>query len=221
MLARRCVENLAQIGMHWNGELGAGLFLLDVQNAVANVLAAHANNVAPTLRGVEQQREREPRLASDRMVELELCDLVFAPRGKAGAFAARGGGNNNTRARRDRRKLERTLGACIVRGGSLARLLPASQIKSCWPVVRQRRASAHLSVGQARTQAAVQKVRSTHWRASYWLAIRQSASAFTNRRIARGSQVGYFSPFASFTSSRLFSNYSCACCGSRRLAAGF
>src|SRR6266540_1055099 len=68
MLARRGLEDLAQIGVHRDGELGAGLALLQVQNAVADMLAAHVDDIAATLRGVEQQREREPRLASDRMV---------------------------------------------------------------------------------------------------------------------------------------------------------
>src|SRR5262249_19569219 len=53
------------------------------------VLAPHADDVAPALCGVEQQREREPRLRADGMMRLELRDLLFVPRGEAVRFSAR------------------------------------------------------------------------------------------------------------------------------------
>ena len=44
-----------------------------------DVLAAHADDIAAPLRGVEQQRQREARLGADRMMRLELRDLVLGP----------------------------------------------------------------------------------------------------------------------------------------------
>ena len=81
MLARRGVEHRLQFGMHRDRQLDAGLLLLDRQHArpLADVLAPHADDIAAPLCGVEQQREREARLGADRMMRLELRDLVVGP----------------------------------------------------------------------------------------------------------------------------------------------
>jgi hypothetical protein len=59
MLARCGVEHRLQVRMHGDGQGRGGLFLLYGKHAVANVLAAHAQDIAAPLCGVEQQRERE------------------------------------------------------------------------------------------------------------------------------------------------------------------
>src|SRR6516164_6358920 len=59
---------------------GLGLLWPQGQDAVADVLASHLDYVGAPLRGVEQQREGEARLRADRMMCLELCDLVLIPR---------------------------------------------------------------------------------------------------------------------------------------------
>src|SRR6516225_41700 len=74
------VEHRLQVRMHGDGKGRAGLLLLHREHAVLDVLAAHADYVAAPLRGVEQERERESRLAADGMMRLELRDLVFGPR---------------------------------------------------------------------------------------------------------------------------------------------
>src|SRR5262249_20527134 len=56
---------------------------------VADVLAAHAHHIAAPLCGVEQQREREARLRADRMMRLELRDLIFRPRVESVALDGR------------------------------------------------------------------------------------------------------------------------------------
>src|SRR5215471_10238645 len=88
MLARCGLEDLAQIRVHRDGELGAGLALLQVQNAVADMLAAHADDIAAALAGIERECESESRLAADRMVKLKLRDLLFGPGVKAAALPA-------------------------------------------------------------------------------------------------------------------------------------
>jgi membrane fusion protein, heavy metal efflux system len=79
MLARRGVEHRAQFGMHRDRQRDAGLLLFHREHAVADVLAAHLDDIAAPLRRVEQQRQREARLAADRMMCLELRDLVVSP----------------------------------------------------------------------------------------------------------------------------------------------
>src|SRR5262245_65143270 len=66
--------------MHRDRQRDAGLLLLHREHAVANVLPSHADHIGAPLSGVEQQREREPRLAADRMMRLELRDLVLGDR---------------------------------------------------------------------------------------------------------------------------------------------
>src|SRR5262245_55572372 len=89
MLARCGVEHRLQVRMHGNGQGRAGLFLLYGEHALANVLAAHAQDIAAPLCGVEQQREREARLRADRMMRLKLRDLFLAPRVESVAFDRR------------------------------------------------------------------------------------------------------------------------------------
>ena len=79
MFARRGVEHRAQFGMHRDRQRDAGLLLFHRQHAVADMLAAHAHHIAAPLRRVEQQCEREARLGADRMMRLELRDLVIGP----------------------------------------------------------------------------------------------------------------------------------------------
>src|SRR5262249_14414748 len=68
-----------QVRMYRNCQRDTGLLLLHREHAIFNMLAAHANHIAATLRGIEQQREREPWLRTDWMMRLELLDLVFRP----------------------------------------------------------------------------------------------------------------------------------------------
>ena len=79
MLARRGVEHRLQVRMHRDRQRDAGLLLFHRQHAVLDVLAANANHIGATLRGVEQQRERKSRLGANRMMRLELRDLVIGP----------------------------------------------------------------------------------------------------------------------------------------------
>src|SRR5262249_11968890 len=80
MLARRSVEHRAQFGMHRDRERLASLLLLHRKHAIANVLAAHLDDIAAPLAGVDQQRERKARLRADWMMRLKLRDLVLGPR---------------------------------------------------------------------------------------------------------------------------------------------
>src|SRR5262249_15260692 len=81
MLAWRGVKHCLQVRMHRNPHRLAGLLLFHhMQPAVLEVLAAHANHIGTALPGVEQQCEREARLRADRMMRLELLDLIFRPR---------------------------------------------------------------------------------------------------------------------------------------------
>jgi len=64
MLARCGVEDRLQFRKNRNQKLNAGLLLLDVQGwpirCLTDVLPPHAHDIAAPLRGVEQQRERQP-----------------------------------------------------------------------------------------------------------------------------------------------------------------
>src|SRR6516165_8019552 len=66
--------------MHLDRERLVGFLLLHMQPAVADMLPPHLDDIASALRGVEQERERKARLRADRMMRLELRDLVFVPR---------------------------------------------------------------------------------------------------------------------------------------------
>ena len=83
MLARRGVEHRLQFRINRKQKLNAGLLLLDVQGwpvmRLADVLPPHADHVGAPLRGMEQEREREARLGADRVMRLELRDLVVGP----------------------------------------------------------------------------------------------------------------------------------------------
>src|SRR5262249_33080757 len=77
-------------------KLGSRLLLLHVQNAVADVLRPHPDNVTTSLPAIEQKRERQSRPGSDGMVPLELRDLGIRPTVKTcgsdadGPYLARG-----------------------------------------------------------------------------------------------------------------------------------
>ena len=57
----------------------AGLLLADVDHAIAHLRPAHAKNIAAPLGRVEEQRERQPRLAADRVPALKGENVVFGP----------------------------------------------------------------------------------------------------------------------------------------------
>jgi hypothetical protein len=67
--------------VHRNCQRDAGLFLTHGQHAIADVLAPHADYVTTALSGVDPEREREPRLAADRVARLVLRDLGLGPCG--------------------------------------------------------------------------------------------------------------------------------------------
>src|SRR5262245_6048506 len=79
MLAWCGIENCPQFTMHRDRQCRSGLLLFHMQHAVANVLAAHLDDIAAALRREEQQRESEPRLAADRMRGLKGGDFCFGP----------------------------------------------------------------------------------------------------------------------------------------------
>jgi hypothetical protein len=61
-----CQDHL-QLRVKWNGHDGAGLALAHRQEAAADMLAPHSDDVAAALSGVEQEREGEPRPRPDRV----------------------------------------------------------------------------------------------------------------------------------------------------------
>jgi len=65
--------------MHRDRQLDAGLFLPDLQHAVADVLAAEMHNVGTPLAGIDQQAERQPCGRAYRVPRLELRNLGFGP----------------------------------------------------------------------------------------------------------------------------------------------
>src|SRR5947207_9055333 len=79
VFARRGVEDRTQVRMHGDRELSAGFLLFHRELAVLDVLAAHADDIAAPLRGVEQQRQPKARLRADGMMRLELRNLVLGP----------------------------------------------------------------------------------------------------------------------------------------------
>src|SRR5262245_31311536 len=82
IVVRRVGNDRRQLVVNGNVEHHAGLFLLDVDGVIADVLPSHAHRVAATLAEIEQQRQREPRLGTNRMPALKLIDFGFGPRMK-------------------------------------------------------------------------------------------------------------------------------------------
>jgi hypothetical protein len=76
-------QDLLQVRMNWNLQNHAGLLLPDRNEAVADMLAPHANDVAAPLSGEQKQRKRQPGPGSDRMRRLECRDLFFCPSSEA------------------------------------------------------------------------------------------------------------------------------------------
>src|SRR5262245_57229479 len=74
--ARCSIYRGLKLGHYRDRQRTAGLGLLQVQHAVADMLAAELNHIAAPLAGVESEREGEPCLRSDRVVSLELLDLA-------------------------------------------------------------------------------------------------------------------------------------------------
>src|SRR5262245_52429302 len=79
MPARGRCKNALEVGMYRDGELGPGLFLLDRENAIADVLRSHPNDVTTALPGIEQERQRQTRARSYGIMLLELTDLIIRP----------------------------------------------------------------------------------------------------------------------------------------------
>ena len=79
VLARRGVEHRLQVRMHRDCQRDASLFLLHREYAVADMLPPYLYDITTPLRRVEQQCEREARLRPDRMMRLELRNLVLGP----------------------------------------------------------------------------------------------------------------------------------------------
>ena len=77
------IENRCKLGMDGDRERRAGLRLLDVPD----MLPPHDDIAAP-LRSVEPERESPPFTASDGMMRLKLCNLLFGPRREAVAYHA-------------------------------------------------------------------------------------------------------------------------------------
>src|ERR1700683_3765 len=50
-----------------------------MDHTVANMLRSHTHTIAPALRCVQKQAERQPRLGADSMVRLELRYLILGP----------------------------------------------------------------------------------------------------------------------------------------------
>ena len=61
--------------MKRDDELNAGLLLLHIDGAAADVLRSHADHVSAPLAGEKQEGQRQPRARSDRVTLLEPSDL--------------------------------------------------------------------------------------------------------------------------------------------------
>src|SRR5262249_60787559 len=68
-----------ELGMDRQRRRGAGLSLFDVQEIPADMLAAHADNVAAPLSGIEAERKGQPLARADHMRRLELRELLLIP----------------------------------------------------------------------------------------------------------------------------------------------
>ena len=79
MFARRRIEHRLQSWKNRDRNISAGLLLLDAQHAIADMLAAHEDDVAAPLRGVEPERQREPGFGPDRIEGFVLRDLLLSP----------------------------------------------------------------------------------------------------------------------------------------------
>ena len=79
MLAPRFFDHGREIGVHWDRQYDPGLLLLKMNGAAANMLSSEPNDVRPTLRRVEQQREREPGSRPDWVRGLEFRDVLLSP----------------------------------------------------------------------------------------------------------------------------------------------
>src|SRR5262249_9858846 len=79
MADRRAGDDRRQLAMHRDSQGGTSLLLAHGQHAIANVLASDADHVAAPLCRVESERHCGPRFRADRMVRLELRDLVLGP----------------------------------------------------------------------------------------------------------------------------------------------
>src|SRR5215213_4533470 len=69
--SRNSGERLLQFRMNGNEKWAVGLFLPDRDQVAAHVLPTEPHRVGSALRGVEQERHREPRLTAYRMPRLE------------------------------------------------------------------------------------------------------------------------------------------------------
>ena len=76
MAAGSSVDDLAQLWQHWNEQVERSgvrrLFANPMQDALANMLRAHGDDVLPRLARIKAECERKPRLAADRTMRLEF-----------------------------------------------------------------------------------------------------------------------------------------------------
>jgi hypothetical protein len=77
---RAGLEGLQQVGVHRDGEGSAGLLLHDRYCAAGDVRPAHPYDIAGTLRGVKQQRIREPLPRAEEPSMLKRRQLGVGPR---------------------------------------------------------------------------------------------------------------------------------------------
>src|SRR5580693_279382 len=86
MIARRRINDGAQVRVNRNAQLDSGLLLLDGKYAVANMLAPHSKNVAPALACVEPEGESQSSLRANTVRGLVSGNVLFTPGVNAVAF---------------------------------------------------------------------------------------------------------------------------------------
>ena len=80
---RQLIEDRLKLGQDRNRYWRAGLFLGDVDHALAHMLPTHADDIAGALDGVEAQFQRDTRRRVDRVSIAVLRDLLLKPGVKA------------------------------------------------------------------------------------------------------------------------------------------
>jgi hypothetical protein len=79
VLGRHGVDRGAQLRTDRDRNLFACLLLLYGDLVTNHLAPAHANNVTPSLAGMESQRERKSRLRADRVIRLKDSNVRFLP----------------------------------------------------------------------------------------------------------------------------------------------
>ena len=70
--------------MNRDGNTRAGLPLAQLQGVIADVLPAHADDVAAPLSRIKEKAEGEPFTGADRPARFKLCDVAIFPHAKTG-----------------------------------------------------------------------------------------------------------------------------------------